>query len=102
MAQTVKNLPAVQETQIGFLSREDPLKEEMATHPGFLPGESHGQSSLVGFSPRGCKELDMTELARSSAILVSHSVFLGLSMYTGYSNSICFSSVSPASYQFNS
>ena len=27
----------------------------------FLPGEFHGQRSLVGFSPRGCKESDMTE-----------------------------------------
>ena len=27
----------------------------------FLPGESHGQSSLVGYSSWGCKELDMTE-----------------------------------------
>ena len=27
----------------------------------FLPGKSHGQRSLVGYSPWGCKELDMTE-----------------------------------------
>ena len=27
----------------------------------FLPGESHGRRSLVGYSPRGCKELDTTE-----------------------------------------
>ena len=27
----------------------------------FLPGESTGQSSLVGYSPLGHKELDMTE-----------------------------------------
>ena len=26
----------------------------------FLPGKSHGQRSLVGYSPWGCKELDMT------------------------------------------
>ena len=26
-----------------------------------LPGESHGQRSLAGYSPRGCKESDMTE-----------------------------------------
>ena len=30
----------------------------------FLPGESHGQRSLVGYSPRGCKESDMTELTK--------------------------------------
>ena len=29
--------------------------------PEFLPGESHGQRSLVGYSPWGCKESDMTE-----------------------------------------
>ena len=28
-----------------------------------LPGESHGQRSLSGYSPWGCKELDMTEVA---------------------------------------
>ena len=27
----------------------------------FLPGEFHGQRRLVGYSPWGCKELDMTE-----------------------------------------
>ena len=32
VAQTVKNLPAVQETQIRSLGPEDPLEEEMATH----------------------------------------------------------------------
>ena len=43
------------------LGREDPLEEEMAPTPVFLPGESHGQRSLVGYSPRGCKESDTTE-----------------------------------------
>ena len=33
----------------------------MATHSGILAGESHGQRSLVGYSPWGRKELDMTE-----------------------------------------
>ena len=30
--------------------------------PGFLPGESHGQRILVGYSLLGCKESDMTEV----------------------------------------
>ena len=34
------------------------LEEEMATARVIVPGESHGQRSLVGYS---CKELDMTE-----------------------------------------
>ena len=33
----------------------------MATHTSILPGESHGQRSLVGYSPRGCEESDTTE-----------------------------------------
>ena len=28
----------------------------------FLPGESHGQRSLVGYSPQGCKESNRTEV----------------------------------------
>ena len=32
--------------------------------PEFLPGESHGQRSLAGYSPWGCKELDTTEWLR--------------------------------------
>ena len=39
---------------------EDPLEEEMAT-PVFLPGESHGQRSLAGYSPWCCKESDTAE-----------------------------------------
>ena len=40
----------------------------MATHPVFLPGKSHGQRSLVGYSPWGCKELDTTEQLTQSAV----------------------------------
>ena len=47
--------------QVQFLGQEDPLEEGMATTPVFLPGESHGQRSLAGYSPQGRKELDMTE-----------------------------------------
>ena len=49
--------------QVRSLGWEDPLEEEMATHstPVFLPGESHGQRSLAGYSPWGCKKLEMTE-----------------------------------------
>ena len=61
MAQTVKNLPAMQETWVRSLGWEDPLEKDMATHSSILPGESHGQRSLSGYSPRGCKESDTTE-----------------------------------------
>ena len=36
MAQMVKNLPAMQETQVRFLDWEDPLEKEMATHSSIL------------------------------------------------------------------
>ena len=36
MAQLVKNLPVIQETQVWFLGQEDPLEEEMATHSSIL------------------------------------------------------------------
>ena len=36
-------------------------REEWLPTPVFLPGEFHGQRSLVGYSPRGCKELDTTK-----------------------------------------
>ena len=45
----VKNLPAMQETgktQVQSLDGEDPLEEEMATHPSILARKTHGQRSL--------------------------------------------------------
>ena len=51
----------MREAQVQFLGREDALEKGMAASPAFLPGESHGQRSLGGYSPLGHKELDMTE-----------------------------------------
>ena len=39
----------------------DPWRRKWQSTPVFLPGESHGQRGLVGYSPWGCKESDMTE-----------------------------------------
>ena len=51
----VKNLPAVlkmQEMQVQLSSQEDGLEEEMATYSSiFAWKKSHGQRSLVGYSP---------------------------------------------------
>ena len=38
-----------------------PWRRKWQPTPVFLPGESHGWRSLVGYSPRGCKESDTTE-----------------------------------------
>ena len=71
MAQIVKRLPTMLEAWVQSLGQEDPLEKEMATHssilffffstPVFLPGKSHGQKSLVDYSPRDRKESDTTE-----------------------------------------
>ena len=81
----VKNPPEIQETPVQFLGQEDllekgyphqcrgykrcrfdpwvekiPWRRAWQPTPVFLPGESHGQKSLVGYG-LGHKELDMTE-----------------------------------------
>ena len=62
VAQRLKRLLALWKTWVRSLGQEDPLEKEMATHSSiFVPGESHGQRSLVGYSPWGCKESDTTE-----------------------------------------
>ena len=58
VAQMVKNLPAIQETRVPSLGREDPLKKGMATTPGLLPEEFYRQRSLASYHPWGQKELD--------------------------------------------
>ena len=52
-AQMVKNLPAMQESWVQYPRWADPLEREWQPTPVFLPGESHGQRSLAGYSPRG-------------------------------------------------
>ena len=60
----------MQETLVQSLGQEDPLEKEMATIPVFWPGKSHGQRSLLGYSPWGRKELDMSEQLNNSKILM--------------------------------
>ena len=61
VAQTVKNLPEIQETQVPSLIRKISWKRERLPTSVFLPGEFHVQRSLVGYHPCGHKELDLTE-----------------------------------------
>ena len=54
-----------------------PWRRAWPPTPAFLSGESHGQRSLVGYSPWGCKELDVTEAteqthAGTALVLRSH------------------------------
>ena len=54
VSQTVKNLPAMQETWVG----KTPGRREWQPTPVLLPREFHGQSSLAGYSPWGCRVRD--------------------------------------------
>ena len=58
MSQMVKNLPAMQETQVRSLGREGPLEEGMATHSSILAGKNPCTEEP---GPWGHKESDMTE-----------------------------------------
>ena len=58
MDQMVKNLPAVQETQVQFLGWEDPLEKEMATHSSKLAWkipwtEEHSRLQSMGLQRVG-------------------------------------------------
>ena len=59
----VRNPPAMQETWVRSLDQEDPWRTEGLLTPVFLLGKSHGQRSLMSYSPQGRKKWDMTEHA---------------------------------------
>ena len=70
----VKNLPAnARDTRDVGLTPDGkiPWRRKLQHTPVFLPGESHGQRSLAGYSPWGHKESDMSEatLAHSMVVL---------------------------------
>ena len=63
----VKNPLAVRETWVQSLGREDRLEEGMATHSSILAWRiPMDKSSLVGYSPWGHKESDMTDQLSTS------------------------------------
>ena len=70
MALVVKNLPvnARDTRDVGLMpgSGRFPWKRVWQSIPVFLPGKSHRQRSLVGYSPWSHKELDMTELLNNN------------------------------------
>ena len=61
MAPIVKNLPAMQETRVQSLGRDNPLEKGMATHSSILARRIPGTEEPVGYGLWSCKELDMTE-----------------------------------------
>ena len=90
VAQTVKNLPAKQETQVWSLVGKIPWRRKWQPTSVFLRRESHGQRSLVGSSPGVawwvCKEPDRTEqqtlsLFTFKIILIVNSLTFFLDIY---------------------
>ena len=61
VAQLVKNPPAMQETQVPSLGREDPLEEGVAAHSSILAWGVPWTEEPGGYSPRGHTASDMTQ-----------------------------------------
>ena len=61
IAQLVKNLPAMQQTQVRFLGQEDPLEKEMATHSSILVWKIPQAEEPGGLQSMGLQESDTTE-----------------------------------------
>ena len=61
VAQVVKRLPTMRKTWFNPWVRKISWRRKWRPTPVFLPEKSHGQRSLVGYSPWGHKELDRTE-----------------------------------------
>ena len=57
----VKNLPAIWETRINLWVGKIPWRKEWQSIAVFLPGKSHGQKNLAGYSPWAHKDSDTTE-----------------------------------------
>ena len=93
-----------EETQFQSLDWEDALEEEMATHSRFLPGESHGQGSLAGYSPWGRKESDMTKrLTHTHKLLfkVAASFNISINNVQGFQFSHIFSNTSYCLFDYS-
>ena len=61
LAQLVKNLPAMQDTQVQFLGQEDPLEKEMATHSSLLAWRIPWMEAPGRLQSMGSQELVTTE-----------------------------------------
>ena len=60
IAQSVKSLPAVQDTQVQFLGQEDPLEKEMATHSSIFAWRIPWTEEPGGLQSMGSQESDTT------------------------------------------
>ena len=84
------------ETWVRSRGGKIPWRRAWQPPPVFLPGESHGHRSLVGYSPWGCKESDMTERQHSPVSLPrTPSLFLSAYLNLTYPAGLGSMSLSP-------
>ena len=71
--------------------RKTPWRRKWQPTPVFLPGESRGQRSLVGYNPKGHKELDVTEwLTQTYNAIYSLTNFLNFNMLESISSHMAY------------
>ena len=82
IAQSVKNLPAMQETQVRFLGWEDPLEKEMATHSSILAWRIPWTKEPGRLQSMGSQESDTTEwLNHQTTIYISIHICIHIHTY---------------------
>ena len=74
VARVGKSPSARQELKVRLPGGKDCLERKWQPTLAFLPGESHGQRSLAGYSPLGHKQSDVTEVLNSSLSLLKPSL----------------------------
>ena len=88
VAQTVKRLSTIRETWVRSLGWKDRLEKEKTIHSStILPGKSHGQRSLVSYSPWGRKESNTTERLH---LLTIYYIVLICSLTDGHLSLCCY------------
>ena len=73
MAQKVKNLLAMQDTQVQSLGWKDPLDKGIATHSNILAWRIPWKRSLVAYNPWDRKESDTTEVTKHAC---THNMYI--------------------------
>ena len=67
-------------TGVWSLGWEDSWRRKWQPTLVFLPGKSHGQMSLVGYNPWGCKESDMTSWLKNNSLRTFLCYIIGLAI----------------------
>ena len=78
-----ENLPTKQETRVQSLDWEDAWRSKWQPTPVYLLRKSHGQRSLAGYSPWGCKRVGhyLATKTNRTVMLLSVSPFMSINIY---------------------